>query len=328
MSRANVDKNTSATVEKIASAKVSKGTGDKAGKGAGNKVGRDASNNVGKCASAKSGNVTSEKSEKIGDSRKKSKAQGQDSRSLYSSKLQARAGESTSYSSPELQDRAGEGNSFSSAELQARADAIGSRLRELYPDAECALEYSGEPWRLLVMGRLSAQCTDKRVNEVCRELFAVFPTPEALAYADIEEIRRIIRPCGLFNVKADDIKEECRALVEDFGGRLPDTMDELLSLRGVGRKIANLLLGDIFKKGGIVADTHCIRICGRLGFYPEEQKDPLKTEKIMSRFIPLSEQSDFCHRIVLFGREYCKAQSPDCVGCKISDICRSKSKKL
>ena len=180
----------------------------------------------------------------------------------------------------------------------------------------------------MVMGRLSAQCTDKRVNEVCITLFEKFPTAEALAYGDIDEIRGTVRPCGLFRVKADDIKEECRMLVEDYNGRLPDTMEELLRFRGVGRKIANLLLGDVFGKGGIVADTHCIRICGRLGFYPEEWRDPLKTERVMSALIPEGEQSDFCHRIVLFGREYCKAQSPECASCPMADICTSKCKKV
>ena len=171
-------------------------------------------------------------------------------------------------------------NARPSKKLVLRATEIVTRLKEIYPDAVCALEFDGEPWKLMVMGRLSAQCTDKRVNEVCKDLFREFPTADALAYGDIEKIREIVRPCGLFRVKSDDIKEECRMLVENFGGELPDTMDELLLFRGVGRKIANLLLGDIFGKGGIVADTHCIRICGRLGFYPEDVKDPLKTERI------------------------------------------------
>lgn len=210
----------------------------------------------------------------------------------------------------------------------ARADLIHGRLKNIYPDAVCALEFGGEPWKLMVMGRLSAQCTDKRVNEVSRILFEKFPTPEALAYGNIDEIREIVRPCGLFRVKSDDIKEECRMLVEDFGGELPDTMDQLLLFRGVGRKIANLLLGDVFGKGGIVADTHCIRISGRLGFYPEENKDPLKTEKVMSALIPENEQSDFCHRIVIFGREYCKAQSPACFSCPLADLCKSKAKRV
>lgn len=208
-----------------------------------------------------------------------------------------------------------------------RADAAVERLKALYPDAACSLEYTGEPWKLLVMGRLSAQCTDARVNIVCSELFSRFPTSRALADAELPEIENIVRPCGLYRVKAADIKAECELLENRYGGKLPDTMEALLTFPGVGRKIANLLLGDIFGKPGIVADTHCIRICGRLGFYPETQKDPLKTEKTMSALIEGSEQSDFCHRLVLFGRDICRAKSPDCEDCRLSDICKYYSDK-
>ena len=194
-------------------------------------------------------------------------------------------------------------------------------LKERYPAAECSLEYTGEPWKLLVMGRLSAQCTDARVNTVCRELFEVFPTARALADGDISEIERIVRPCGLYHTKAADIKAECAMLCDVYGGVLPDTMEELLKFPGVGRKIANLLLGDIYRKPAIVADTHCIRICGRLGFYPEAQKDPAKTEKILSAITEPSEQSDLCHRLVLFGREICTARSPKCEECPLSAVC-------
>ena len=197
-------------------------------------------------------------------------------------------------------------------------------LKKRYPDAACSLEYGGEPWRLLVMGRLSAQCTDARVNIVCRELFEKFPTARALADGELSDIENIVRPCGLFRTKAADIKGECLLLCDKYGGELPDTMEELLEFPGVGRKIANLLLGDIFGKPAIVADTHCIRICGRLGFYPEENKDPLKTEKIMSALLPVEEQSDFCHRIVWFGREYCRAQSPRCDECPLAELCPRK----
>lgn len=210
---------------------------------------------------------------------------------------------------------------------KGRADAAVERLKALYPDAACSLEYTGEPWKLLVMGRLSAQCTDARVNIVCSELFSRFPTSRALADAELPEIENIVRPCGLYRVKAADIKAECELLENRYGGKLPDTMEALLTFPGVGRKIANLLLGDIFGKPGIVADTHCIRICGRLGFYPETQKDPLKTEKTMSALIEGSEQSDFCHRLVLFGRDICHAKSPDCEGCRLSDICKYYSDK-
>lgn len=197
-------------------------------------------------------------------------------------------------------------------------------LKKAYPEAVCSLEYGGEAWRLLVMGRLSAQCTDARVNIVCRELFERFPTAKALAEGELSEIEEIVRPCGLFRTKAADIKNECIRLTEVYGGVLPDTMEELLTFPGVGRKIANLLLGDIFKKGGVVTDTHCIRICGRLGFYPESLKDPKKVEKILEKLIPTDEQSDFCHRLVLFGREICMARSPRCAECQLADICKNK----
>ena len=195
------------------------------------------------------------------------------------------------------------------------------RLKEKYPSAECSLEYGGEPWKLLVMGRLSAQCTDARVNIVCRELFERFPSAKALANGDLEIIEEIVRPCGLYHTKARDIKLECQRLCDECGGVLPDTMDELLKFSGVGRKIANLLLGDIYKKPAIVADTHCIRICGRLGFYPESLKDPAKVEKILSGITEGSEQSDLCHRLVLFGRDICAARSPKCEVCPLSELC-------
>ena len=201
---------------------------------------------------------------------------------------------------------------------------IVSELERLYPDAECALEYGGEPWRLLVMGRLSAQCTDARVNIVCKELFARFPTCEALADAPLDQIEEIVRPCGLFHTKAANIKDACRMLCEDFGGILPDNMDDLLLLPGVGRKIANLLLGDIYKKPAIVADTHCIRICGRLGAYPEALKDPRKVEATLTGIIEPDKQSDFCHRIVWFGRDVCTARSPKCEGCPLREFCAHK----
>ncbi len=213
-------------------------------------------------------------------------------------------------------------------EKRQRLALIVERLKEVYPSAECALNYGGDPWRLLVMGRLSAQCTDARVNIVCKELFDVFPSAESMAYGDIEEIERIVKPCGLYRMKAANIKDSSRMLVEDFGGVLPSEIDELLRFPGVGRKIANLLVGDIYGKEAIVCDTHCIRICGRLGMYPESEKSPEKTEKILRSLIDLSEGSDFCHRIVLFGRETCTARSPMCEGCPLSDLCeRGKREK-
>lgn len=198
---------------------------------------------------------------------------------------------------------------------------VGERLAERYPEAECALNYGGDPWRLLVMGRLSAQCTDARVNLVCEELFRVFPTPESMAEGDISVIEEIVRPCGLYKVKAQNIKDSSLMLMRDFGGVLPDTMEELLRFPGVGRKIANLLLGDIFGAPAIVCDTHCIRICGRLGAYPEREKNPEKIEKILSEIINPEDGADFCHRIVWFGREVCTARSPMCTECPLSDLC-------
>ncbi len=200
--------------------------------------------------------------------------------------------------------------------------AIVERMKNIYPESVCALEYEGDPWKLMVMGRLSAQCTDARVNIVCRELFSVFPTARDMAYGDISEIERIVKPCGLYRMKASSIKEASRMLVENYGSSLPDTMDELLKLPGVGRKIANLLLGDVFGKPCVVCDTHCMRICGRFGMYKEDLRDPDKIEKILLELLPYGEGSDFCHRIVNFGREVCTARSPRCTECPISDLCK------
>ncbi len=212
-------------------------------------------------------------------------------------------------------------------EKKKRLSQIVERLKEIYPDAECALHYGGDPWKLLVMGRLSAQCTDARVNIVCEELFERFPTAESMAYGDINEIEEIIKPCGLYRMKADNIREASRMLLTDFGGVLPDNMEDLLKLPGVGRKIANLLLGDVFGKEAIVCDTHCIRICGRLGMYPEKEKDPTKIERILRELIDLREGSDFCHRIVFFGREICTARSPMCESCPLADLCLKREKE-
>ena len=207
---------------------------------------------------------------------------------------------------------------------KARILEIDARLSELYPEALCALEWQGDPWKLLIMGRLSAQCTDARVNIVCRTLFERFPTPKALADGEIAEIEAIVRPCGLYRVKAQNIKDASRMLVEDFGGVIPDDMERLLRFPGVGRKVANLLLGDLYGKGGTVADTHCIRICGRLGMYPETVKDPVKVEKTMDALLPMEKRADFCHRIVQFGRDVCVARSPKCDVCPLSDCCNGR----
>lgn len=204
--------------------------------------------------------------------------------------------------------------------------AVVAELELIYPEAFCALEYGKDPWKLLVMGRLSAQCTDARVNIVCRELFEKFPDINSMADGDISEIESIVRPCGLYKTKAKNIKESSAMLRDNFNGILPDNMDDLLKLPGVGRKIANLLLGDVYGKPAIVADTHCIRICGRLGFYPESLKDPHKVELILKDITPPEKQSDFCHRIVQFGRDVCSARSPQCKECRLARFCKKYSK--
>lgn len=207
-----------------------------------------------------------------------------------------------------------------------RMREIIEKLKEIYPEAECALEYGGDPWKLLVMGRLSAQCTDKRVNIVSKELFAKYPTAEDMAKANIDELSEIVKPCGLYKVKAQNIKDASAMLVSEFNGRLPSDMQSLLRFPGVGRKIANLLIGDIFGGPAIVCDTHCIRICGRLGMYPETEKNPEKTERILSEIMDVREGSDFCHRIVIFGREVCSARNPRCDGCPLGELCERKRK--
>ena len=207
------------------------------------------------------------------------------------------------------------------AEKKAKMAEAVCALKEKYPDAECALEYEGDPWRLLVMGRLSAQCTDARVNIVCKDLFTKYPTAAHMAEADLDELCEMVRPCGLYRMKGENLRDASRMLIDEYGGTLPDTMEELLRFSGVGRKIANLLLGDIFGKPAIVADTHCIRICGRLGFYPESLKDAHKVEKILVGIVEPEKQSDFCHRIVNFGRDVCSARSPKCSECQVRELC-------
>lgn len=192
------------------------------------------------------------------------------------------------------------------------------RLTEKYPDAVCSLEYE-KPYELLISTRLSAQCTDARVNIVTKDLFAKFPSLESFANADVTEIEEIVKPCGLYKTKAKSIKEMCTQIIEDFGGELPDTIEKLTSLSGIGRKTANLILGDVFHKPAIVVDTHCIRITNRLGL--ASGTDPYKVELQLKKVLPPAESSDFCHRLVHFGREVCKARKPDCVGCPLCDIC-------
>lgn len=203
-------------------------------------------------------------------------------------------------------------------EKKARAAYVVAELEKIYPDAACALESGGDPWRLLVMGRLSAQCTDARVNTVCRELFAHFPDAAAMAAAPLEEIEKLVYSCGVYKVKAKNIRDFSAIITEKYGGRVPDSMEELLTLPGVGRKIANLILGDVYGKPAIVADTHCIRISNRLGLC--DSKVPEKVERTLSALVAPEKQSDFCHRLVQFGRDTCDARKPKCEACPFSGL--------
>lgn len=201
-----------------------------------------------------------------------------------------------------------------------RMDGVCAVLEEFYPDPACALLWGGEdPWRLLVLARLSAQCTDARVNLVAPALFEAFPNVFAMANAKSEEVEPYIASCGLYRRKAYDLVESAKQIVSDFGGKVPSDMDELLSLSGVGRKIAHLVRGDVFGLPAIVCDTHLIRICGRLGFYDAKEKNPLKVEKHIEKVITPEKSSDFCHRIVLFGRDTCSARAPMCSACPINE---------
>lgn len=205
------------------------------------------------------------------------------------------------------------------------AAAAVAGLEKIYPDAKCSLEYE-KPYELMIAVRLSAQCTDARVNIVTKELFEKFPTLDSFAEADIKDIADIIRPCGLVNTKAKSISEMCIRLRDVYGGVLPDSMEELLTFPGVGRKTANLLLGDVFHKPAVVTDTHCIRISGRLGL--TSSKDPKTVEDDLRKILPPEKSSDFCHRLVLFGREYCKARSPKCEGCPLKEYITSADEKF
>ena len=206
--------------------------------------------------------------------------------------------------------------------LKARAEAIVERLKAEYPMADCTLDYD-EAWKLLVSVRLAAQCTDARVNEITPILFERWPTAEALADADPDDIEAIVRPCGLGRSKARDISACMRMLRDTYGGRVPDTMEELLKLPGVGRKSANLVMGDVFGKPAIVTDTHCIRLSRRMGL--TEEKEPAKVERDLIPLIPPEESNDFCHRLVLHGRAVCSARTkPDCEHCCLNDLCEKR----
>lgn len=198
------------------------------------------------------------------------------------------------------------------------------RLKAEYPLADCTLDYE-HAWQLLVEVRLAAQCTDARVNIVVRDLFAKYPSLDALAQASPEEIETIVRPCGLGRSKARDISACMRMLRDEFGGHVPDTMEQLLRLPGVGRKSANLVMGDVFGKPAIVTDTHCIRLCNRIGLV-DGIKDPAKVEKALWKIIPPEEGSDFCHRLVYHGRAVCDARKPNCAVCCLKDVCAEGSR--
>lgn len=202
------------------------------------------------------------------------------------------------------------------SEKKLRAQRVVEELEKLYSDALCALEYNREkPYELLISCRLSAQCKDSRVNVVTKELFRKYTSLEDFAEADVADIAAIIKPCGLFNTKAQSIKDMSSELLSRFDGRLPDTIEELVTLSGVGRKSANLILGDIYGKPAIVADTHLIRISNRLGLC--EKKDPVDVEKTLKGLIPPEKSSDFCHRVVMFGRDCCSARGPKCSECPL-----------
>ncbi len=203
--------------------------------------------------------------------------------------------------------------------MEQKVSSIISILKERYPDALCALHYRTD-YELMIAVRLSAQCTDARVNLVTPGLFAAYPTLEAFAQADIADVERHVHSCGFYKHKARDIILACQMLLTDYNGRVPDNMDDLLKLPGVGRKTANLLLGDLYgTPGSIVCDTHCMRICGRLGL--SQGRDPEKVERQLRLVLPPEESSDFCHRIVLFGRDTCTARNPKCAGCPLAMHC-------
>lgn len=197
---------------------------------------------------------------------------------------------------------------------------IIERLKQEYPDSDCTLDYD-QAWKLLVSVRLAAQCTDARVNVVVEELYGVFPDIDALAQAPVDEIEKIVRPCGLGKSKARDINACMKMLRDEYGGKVPDDFQKLLALPGVGRKSANLIMGDVFGKPAIVTDTHCIRLVNRMGLV-DGIKEPAKVEKILWKLIPPQEGSEFCHRLVWHGREICTARTKPCCGrCCVSDLC-------
>ena len=206
--------------------------------------------------------------------------------------------------------------------MKTKADVLSiiAELKKLYPDGICSLDYP-KPYELLFSVRLAAQCTDERVNMVTPALFARFPTLESLAEADISEVETYIHSTGFFRANARDIVGAARMMLDEYGGKVPDNMDDLLKLPGVGRKTANLILGDVYHQPGVVvADTHCIRISGKLGL-TDGTKDPAKVETQLRKVLPPEESNDFCHRLVLHGRAVCMARRPDCQNCTLRPWC-------
>ncbi len=200
-----------------------------------------------------------------------------------------------------------------------RAQTAIDLLEQRYPEGVCSLTYQ-KPHELMIATRLAAQCTDARVNLVTPELFSRYPTVEALAAARVEDVEEIIKSCGLYKTKARDIVALSKMLLEQYGGVVPDTIEELTKLPGIGRKTANLVVGDVYHKPAVVCDTHCIRITNRLGL--SDTKDPAKVEKQLREILPPEKSNDFCHRLVLFGRDVCQARSPKCEECPLHSCCR------
>ena len=206
--------------------------------------------------------------------------------------------------------------------MEQKVQSIIEILKDRYPDPVCALQYKKD-YELMISVRLAAQCTDARVNMITPALFAAYPTLEAMAAANISDVEEYVRSCGFYKHKARDIVLACQMLLQEYDGKVPATMEQLLRIPGVGRKTANLLLGDLYAvPGSVVCDTHCIRISGRLGL-TDGSKEPEKVEQQLRKILPPEESSDFCHRIVLFGREICTARNPKCFDCPLAPLCRS-----
>ena len=210
---------------------------------------------------------------------------------------------------------------MTNSEKRQIAEKAVTALKKEYPDAICSLEYT-DPFELLVATRLAAQCTDARVNMITPALFERFPTLQSFADAEVGEVEEYVRSCGFYRATARDIVACAKLLVDNYGGKVPDSMEELLKLPGVGRKTANLILGDVFKiPGSTVVDTHCIRISNRLGLV-DDLKDPVKIEFALRKQLPPEKSSDFCHRIVLHGRAVCTARKPMCENCRLKSVCQ------